>query len=351
MNIRLERVLWHNELKGHLNKNAVQTYTITNYRVLLNESAILLRDIDDIVIMDRRRVPVQGHTGDSTSIGVYNSSFQFGNINSTIKTIGDICFISARRSCITFPQVLDPHRVVRLANAARKRSLSVEKLATHKFSIRSQRKKESIIRSSNSFFCLRCSSTNPSGSRYCNKCGYRISMGDSDKSIISTPAVASLAKSIDNMNLGVKFLNYESLSTGLKIQYPSNWVIVNSELKGHFTVAFKSQPQSICDYAQIVAIDVRNLPLHLSLRQYIDVNVIDLRKKYANFRLIESAPTTLATNPAHRLVYSEGGQKLMHNVTIKNNTVYQIVFSTRSEVYHNYLPIVQKMINSFGITK
>ena len=60
MNIRLERVLWHNELKGHLNKNAVQTYTITNYRVLLNESAILLRDIDDIVIMDRRRVPGTG---------------------------------------------------------------------------------------------------------------------------------------------------------------------------------------------------------------------------------------------------------------------------------------------------
>jgi len=176
-------------------------------------------------------------------------------------------------------------------------------------------------------------------------------MGDSDKSIISTPAVASLAKSIDTMHLGVKFLNYESLSTGLKIQYPSNWVIVNPELKGHFTVAFKSQPQSICDSAQIVAIDVRNLPLHLSLRQYIDVNVIDLRKKYANFRLIESAPTTLATNPAHRLVYSEGGQKLMHNVTIKNNTVYQIVFSTRSDEYHNYLPIVQKMINSFGITK
>ena len=176
-------------------------------------------------------------------------------------------------------------------------------------------------------------------------------MGDSDKSIISTPAVASLAKSIDNMNLGVKFLNYESLSTGLKIQYPSSWVIVNPELKGHFTVAFKSQPQSICDSAQIVAIDVRNLPLHLSLRQYIDVNVIDLRKKYANFQLIESAPTTLATNPAHRLVYSEGGQKLMHNVTIKNNTVYQIVFSTRSDEYHNYLPIVQKMINSFGISK
>ena len=51
-----EQTLWRNELtKGIFNKKVSEVQTITNYRVMQNDSGILLKDINDIVVMNQHR--------------------------------------------------------------------------------------------------------------------------------------------------------------------------------------------------------------------------------------------------------------------------------------------------------
>jgi hypothetical protein len=96
----------------------------------------------------------------------------------------------------------------------------------------------------------------------------------------------------------------------------------------------------------------------LSLDQYAN-SAIDREKGLRNFKLIESNPmTTLGgAKPAHKLVYTygfheESPSKVMQVFTIKDNKVYTIEYSSSDqELLENYLPIAQKMIDTFEITE
>jgi eukaryotic-like serine/threonine-protein kinase len=57
---------------------------------------------------------------------------------------------------------------------------------------------------------------------------------------------------------------------------------------------------------------------------------------------------------AHSLVYSTtiGGDELFKKLqvyTVLNNKVYLISFTSQESLFNNYLPIVQKMIDSFEL--
>src|SRR5919197_5594157 len=95
-----ERIVWHNELtKGFFHKQVVETQRITNYRVIQNNSQISLKDIDDIVVMNQRRISQSSHMG--TYSGRY-TRFGYGTSSSTGISVGDVVFMHQGRPYIIF---------------------------------------------------------------------------------------------------------------------------------------------------------------------------------------------------------------------------------------------------------
>jgi hypothetical protein len=96
-----EQVIWClNFTKDIFHKKIVDSWIITNYRVLANNSEIWLKDIDDIIVTNQRSVS-----------------------NSTSISIGEVLFLYQGKPYVIFRQVSDPQGIARLAKAARKRIL------------------------------------------------------------------------------------------------------------------------------------------------------------------------------------------------------------------------------------
>ncbi|HET7284845.1 MAG TPA: zinc ribbon domain-containing protein [Nitrososphaeraceae archaeon] len=120
-----EQTIWHNEItKGIFHKKVVEVQLITNYRVLRDNFGISLQDLDDIVVMNQRRISSSQYTG--TYMGRY-TRVGFGNSTSRSITVGDVVFMYHGSPYIRFSQISDPNGVARLAKAARKRILQAAK--------------------------------------------------------------------------------------------------------------------------------------------------------------------------------------------------------------------------------
>ena len=85
---------------------------------------------------------------------------------------------------------------------------------------------------------------------------------------------------------------------------------------------------------------------------------IGLLSRLVGYKQFESSPTTIGGNPAHKIVYTissvkngvEIGQvKAMEIVTIHDLVPFFIEYATLANAndYEKYLPIAQKMIDSF----
>jgi serine/threonine-protein kinase len=72
-------------------------------------------------------------------------------------------------------------------------------------------------------------------------------------------------------------------------------------------------------------------------------------------KIIESSKTTLAGNPAHKVLgmFKQEGMDInvIDEWAIKNDQLYRITFYSEKGSYSSYLPTVQKMIESFVILK
>ena len=81
----------------------------------------------------------------------------------------------------------------------------------------------------------------------------------------------------------------------------------------------------------------------------------------SNFQLIESNKTTFGDSPANRIIYtfidpstraSSTSQFQSMNIwTIKGDNIYTLSYSQPTSEYGRYIPIVQRMIESFEIIK
>jgi hypothetical protein len=61
-----ESSLWYNEItEGFFKKKVVGKQIITNYRVIYNNSEIMLKNIDDILVMNQHRVSQSNYMGTS----------------------------------------------------------------------------------------------------------------------------------------------------------------------------------------------------------------------------------------------------------------------------------------------
>lgn len=87
----------------------------------------------------------------------------------------------------------------------------------------------------------------------------------------------------------------------------------------------------------------------------MQLNINDLKNKNSDLKILESSPTTLCGMLAHRLAYEVQGRTHLNVMIIRSNessndnTVYMIVYVAETTKYPIYLPIAQKIINSFGL--
>jgi serine/threonine-protein kinase len=110
-------------------------------------------------------------------------------------------------------------------------------------------------------------------------------------------------------------------------------------------------------YAQSLSISIDNPPsdLNLNLSEYFSRLTNDYKARLEDFKVIESNTNSsiLAGKPAYKLVYSDEEDEIHYKTldigTIIGDKVYSIRYIAKEEQYSEYLPTIQKMINSFKI--
>jgi hypothetical protein len=171
----------------------------------------------------------------------------------------------------------------------------------------------------------------------------------------------ALAQTNDNST----FKLYENPTFGIRMQYPSDWEKVEPgqisyESSFNIIVGFVSPKESVSDTSPPAAlsIGIHNLSSSSSyqnttLDQYTDAHINAIRREQES--LVESATTTLSAGSnnntlAHKVVYvNSQGQEQMQVWTIKENKAYHITYAADVARYPDYLPLAQKIIDSFEI--
>lgn len=151
-----------------------------------------------------------------------------------------------------------------------------------------------------------------------------------------------------------KFVVYENRRYGIKIEYPESWMV--SEPGTEIVVAFLSPLESPWDtFQENVNIIIGDLTEPMTLEEYSEAAIAQLRQEITDFTLLESGDFTLSTNPAYKVVYTTKFEQtplqVMQVWTIKNDTVYTITYTAAASQYYVYSDIVDRMVASFEIAE
>ena len=177
------------------------------------------------------------------------------------------------------------------------------------------------------------------------------------------------------------FLTYENPIQKIKIQYPVGWKKIESQgfevNSDRHVVEFKLLSESHLQKEDLAALHIyiHNLPSPNLLSQFagffdrssqktaLEGFVLShftsiLKRHLPNFDFIKSesdATATLAGNPAHKIVYKyKNGQddiKVMETLTVEYNKGNILMYNAEAPKYSDYLPTIQKMMDSFEINK
>jgi serine/threonine-protein kinase len=151
---------------------------------------------------------------------------------------------------------------------------------------------------------------------------------------------------------------YSNSTYGIKFQYPPNWDKVQNgtKLDTETDIVTFYPPASTSNASLDVSTDNISDERGVSVAQYSSEGLSDLKQSLKNFKLIESTTNNvLATLPAYKLVYTYlDGNTILKDMeigAIKGDKAYIITYEGGAGEYDKYLPSVQKMIDSFQITK
>ena len=175
----------------------------------------------------------------------------------------------------------------------------------------------------------------------------------------------ALAQANDNNNKNNNsFRTYENPAYGIQIQYPSTWIIYAGDMFSgddaidivSFLGPVKSDTKA---HAPSLYISIISLPppdLNLNLNEYLTKITNDYKAKLKEFKVIESNTSSiLAGKPAYKLIFTDEEDEIYYKTmdigTIIGDKVYSLSYVAQREQYSDYLPKVQKMINSFEFIK
>ena len=186
---------------------------------------------------------------------------------------------------------------------------------------------------------------------------YLILISNSSTTSSSTPSSSSTLYAFALFGLGSSpkdnnnFLTYQDSALGIKIDYPAGWA---QELHVGGLVTFLTMLESDTNtYPAGLGVKVQNLASkNTSLNEITKMQIKNLTQNHPDFKLIESTKSMLAGIVAHKIVFiatdnSGHERKAMQIWTLKDGRAYLLTYKAQPEEFSHYLPLVQKMIDSF----
>jgi hypothetical protein len=168
---------------------------------------------------------------------------------------------------------------------------------------------------------------------------------------VSEPALIEKNETASTQDLQV----YENPTLGVKILYPMGWDNTENQTNRYTLVSFISHQQTGEGTVQEkFLLRVNNELTDMSLDDYTK-RVNENMQKNGDFQVTGTNSTELANNPASSVtgILKEGDKhlKVLDEWTINNGKVYRIVFYSDPEKNDSFQPLVQKILDSFSITK
>lgn len=133
---------------------------------------------------------------------------------------------------------------------------------------------------------------------------------------------------------------YTDLSDGISIQYPSGWE----------KIEYPAVPLSSTGYKVIVNFLAPIVNASDQWREYLMIQVLNQSTVKG---LDPQVKTTLAGNPGYKLVYANNEEsfhlKTLEVWTTIGDHTYLLIYKAEATKYSGYLPIIQKMLDSYRV--
>ena len=166
-----------------------------------------------------------------------------------------------------------------------------------------------------------------------------------------TTTTESSVQSLVNGNL-----TYESPVYGIRIQYPDGWeILIQNTSNSSLSLRFDSPPENDTDtYRENVRFVIDTISNNTALGNFTSATLTSYLESYPDLKFSEVSSTNLTNNaiPAYKLVasHTQEGLDFMQIFAINEDKVYTILYSSENTRYSTYLPIIEKMIDSFEVT-
>ena len=166
-----------------------------------------------------------------------------------------------------------------------------------------------------------------------------------------TTTTESSVQSLVNGNL-----TYESPVYGIRIQYPDGWeILIQNTSNSSLSLRFDSPAENDTDtYRENVRFVIDTISNNTALGNFTSATLTSYLELYPDLEFTRLSPTNLTSSaiPAYELVASrtQEGLTFMQIFAIKEDKVYSISYLSEMSRYSTYLPVVEKMINSFEVT-
>ncbi|HJT46757.1 MAG TPA: PsbP-related protein [Nitrososphaeraceae archaeon] len=172
----------------------------------------------------------------------------------------------------------------------------------------------------------------------------------------------------------VNFFLYVNPVYGIKIDYPAGWDKLDFDqsnaygLVAGFAIPREGKPPSeinVSDFIlENVMLVVKSITspspssLPTTLNDFVNEQISTYKQRLVDFQIIKSNKTSIDNNPidnnpAYQIQYTQKDGRATFDTlqiwTISRNKIYTIIFNADPGDYPTYLPVIQKMIDSFDV--
>jgi eukaryotic-like serine/threonine-protein kinase len=199
----------------------------------------------------------------------------------------------------------------------------------------------------------------------------QVKMNEYDRILLARITLVTAMSLLGGLSVGIahaqqqqgEWLLYQNVTYGVSMLYPSNWTQHNSTGAADdrfIYVSDFSSPEETEGYFAYVTIGIDTLPPSINLEDNLNGSIDIYRQdpELQDFQLLSSSigNFTLAGMPAYsfEIAYTDlefGPQNMLEVGRIFDNRVYYIQYYADTPIYQKYLPIAERMIESFQIVQ
>lgn len=149
-----------------------------------------------------------------------------------------------------------------------------------------------------------------------------------------------------------KLVTYENLDYGVRIDYPDDWTVSETDLQPYqIAKFFPKEPE---DPGSLVT-SIMSIPVASNMSLTAVEQEYGIGEETEGIRIVNKSYTMLSGQPAIQNTYYDYtyGQSVkgLEVLTLSNNNIYIIFYISQPGYFDEYLPVVQEMVKSLEITK